>query len=289
MDLKALFEKQPIQIREEEIKDEEEITQEPEQKPFVDRKLSVKQNEERKGRVLFIGNLPLKSSKKEIIKEFKKFGRIKKIWIRSLPVDNSAKLTQRGKIHQKKFLSNRLSKNCYLLYGDKESVKRAVDEMNNSMFEGRHLVVSEAERKERDFKTTIFVGNLHYDADEEELRGHFKECGQIDYVKIIRDKILFKSKGFGYVKFETKEGLQQAMILKKPFKNLELRIKKAKKSQLNSRKNNPMKNMNKKNAMTRLSYKELKEREEEMKMLALKNTNPNEEYTPALMKNVFKH
>lgn len=60
---------------------------------------------------------------------------------------------------------------------------------------------------ETDYKTTVFIGNLPYDIDEEELREYLSNrCGEIEYVRLIRDKLTYKGKGIGYVKFVKKEG-----------------------------------------------------------------------------------
>lgn len=45
----------------------------------------------------------------------------------------------------------------------------------------------------------IYVGNLHFDLTEDELREHFEEFGQVTSVKIITDKYTGRSKGFGFV------------------------------------------------------------------------------------------
>lgn len=45
----------------------------------------------------------------------------------------------------------------------------------------------------------IYVGNLHYSVDEEDLRGVFAEYGEVVSVKLIMDKFTGKSKGFGFV------------------------------------------------------------------------------------------
>lgn len=66
--------------------------------------------------------------------------------------------------------------------------------------------VTRGDNIEEDYKTTVFIGNLHFDTDEEELREFLKDCGEIEYVRLIRDKLTYKGKGIGYVKFATKEG-----------------------------------------------------------------------------------
>lgn len=45
----------------------------------------------------------------------------------------------------------------------------------------------------------IYVGNLQYSVDEDDLRGIFEEYGEVSSVKIIMDKFTGKSKGFGFV------------------------------------------------------------------------------------------
>lgn len=57
----------------------------------------------------------------------------------------------------------------------------------------------------------IYVGNLHYGADEEDLRGIFEEYGEVKSVKLIMDKFTGKSKGFAFVEMETSEAGQAAI------------------------------------------------------------------------------
>ena len=64
---------------------------------------------------------------------------------------------------------------------------------------GNNLRVDMGERKRNASKNTVFVGNLHYDVTDDELRNFFFLCGPIVRVRIIRDKLERKGKGFGYV------------------------------------------------------------------------------------------
>jgi len=45
----------------------------------------------------------------------------------------------------------------------------------------------------------IYVGNLDFRVDEDDLREVFEECGAVESVKIIMDKFSGRSKGFGFV------------------------------------------------------------------------------------------
>ena len=119
------------------------------------------------------------------------------------------------------------SMNCYILFSTLEEAEAATA-ANNSEFLGKYLRVSLANQKEHDTKTTVFVGNLYYKAKEEELRDHFKECGPIHTVRIIRDPITHMGKGFAYVRFADKKGYNSALKLNmSEFMNRQLRIKRA--------------------------------------------------------------
>ena len=59
---------------------------------------------------------------------------------------------------------------------------------------------------------TAHIGNLSWDTTEGDIEGHFSECGVIN-VRLVRDKIEDRSKGFGYVEFNALEGLVKALEL----------------------------------------------------------------------------
>jgi predicted RNA-binding protein YlqC (UPF0109 family) len=50
----------------------------------------------------------------------------------------------------------------------------------------------------------IYVGNLSYDATEEDLQQAFEAFGQVESVKIIKDRYSGKSRGFGFVEMPTR-------------------------------------------------------------------------------------
>lgn len=65
--------------------------------------------------------------------------------------------------------------------------------------------------------TTIFVGNLPWEAEEKDLENAFGSCGSIKNTRIVRQSWTGKSRGFGYVEFEEEASVdtavQQQLIL----------------------------------------------------------------------------
>jgi len=47
--------------------------------------------------------------------------------------------------------------------------------------------------------TNIYVGNLSYEANEEDIRQAFEAYGEVSSVQIIMDKMTGRSRGFGFV------------------------------------------------------------------------------------------
>jgi len=54
----------------------------------------------------------------------------------------------------------------------------------------------------------VYVGNLPYGVDEGQLREMCAEFGEIKYVKVIVDRRTNRSKGFGFVEFDSAEAAQ---------------------------------------------------------------------------------
>ena len=92
----------------------------------------------------------------------------------------------------------------------------------------KHLRV-DLEGEKNDFETSIFIGNLPWVVNEEELRAFFEDAGNILNVRVIRDKETFIGKGIAYIQFSTPEEMKKAVESKnnKTFKGRELRVKRA--------------------------------------------------------------
>jgi len=58
-------------------------------------------------------------------------------------------------------------------------------------------------------QTTIFVANLPFDVDDEQLITLFEKCGAIKTAHVVKNR--GKSKGYGFVEFEDNEGQKKAL------------------------------------------------------------------------------
>ncbi len=57
----------------------------------------------------------------------------------------------------------------------------------------------------------LFVGNLSFQATEEDLRELFQQAGTVETVRIITDQFTGRPRGFGFVEMATAEDAQNAI------------------------------------------------------------------------------
>jgi RNA recognition motif-containing protein len=57
----------------------------------------------------------------------------------------------------------------------------------------------------------IYVGNLHYEISEDQLKEIFEEYGEVTSSKIISDRETGRSKGFGFIEMANEEEANQAI------------------------------------------------------------------------------
>ena len=57
----------------------------------------------------------------------------------------------------------------------------------------------------------IYVGNLDFKVDENDLKDIFEEYGTVSSSKVITDKYSGRSKGFGFVTMETSDEAKKAI------------------------------------------------------------------------------
>ncbi|MBA2744907.1 MAG: RNA-binding protein, partial [Flavisolibacter sp.] len=57
----------------------------------------------------------------------------------------------------------------------------------------------------------IYVSNLSFNVQDEDLREFFTEYGEVSSAKVITDKLSGKSRGFGFVEMSDNEAAQKAV------------------------------------------------------------------------------
>ena len=57
----------------------------------------------------------------------------------------------------------------------------------------------------------LFVGNLSYQATEEDIRELFQQAGTVESVRIVTDQFTGRPKGFGFVEMSTPEEASRAV------------------------------------------------------------------------------
>src|SRR5262245_43403840 len=83
----------------------------------------------------------------------------------------------------------------------------------------------------------LFVGNLPYDASEDEIRAHFASAGNLASVFIPVDRETGRKRGFAFVEFDDAAGAQEAIRLfnNQPFKGRSLAVNEARAKEPGSR------------------------------------------------------
>lgn len=71
----------------------------------------------------------------------------------------------------------------------------------------------------------IYVGNLSYETNEQDLEGLFKEFGEISSVNLIKDFETGRSKGFAFIEFSSSAQAQAALAVDgKQFKERTIKV-----------------------------------------------------------------
>jgi len=176
---------------------------------YAAERVNVKETE---ARTVFVGNVALGVKKKTLMKHFKCCGKIETIRLRSVPVAD-LKLPKKASVIMKNFHSSRSSANAYIVFETKAAAVRALL-LNGTELRGLHIRVDSAKAsKVHNHKHSVFIGNLPFDTEDENLRQHFEVCGEVTSVRIIRDKVTNAGKGFGYVTFEEAPSVGLALSL----------------------------------------------------------------------------
>lgn len=184
--------------------------------PSEHKELSQEEKDQIDKRTLFVGNLPIGLKRKQLNKLFCDFGKITNLRFRSVAVSD-LKLGKKVCMKANKINENATTKNAYIIYDNEESVTKALIK-NNEKIDELHIRVDKVAKTKKDIdndcNNSIFIGNIPFNAQEEAIRAALVSCGEIEYVRLVRDKATNIGKGIGYVKFVDSAGVLFAMKMK---------------------------------------------------------------------------
>jgi nucleolar protein 12 len=214
-------------------------------------------------RTIFVGNVSLDVSVKEIRSLFNQYGEVESIRQRSMPLTGTAvddegnqNLVKKVSANKGKLGDQKSSQNCYIVYKQQEQAQKVCKIiytsififiycpnfmfyfnciyqaliMNGHHFHGRHLRVDTIKLSRFDPSKTVYLGGLSKFIDEEKLREFFSKVlpnGQqdIEGVRLIRDPETQYGKGFGYLMLRDSDGVMAALKCHgKKIKNREMRV-----------------------------------------------------------------
>ncbi|KAA8493982.1 RNA-binding protein 34 [Porphyridium purpureum] len=184
-----------------------------------DTKLQVKrlQDELRKSQTVFVGNVPAAATRKQLTRLFSQFGKIESVRLRSIAPPKLG-MPKRVAAMTRQVHEQRDNYNAYIVFTDEASAKTACS-LNGSEFLGKCIRVDlesskTAQISEADTRRSVFIGNLAWNASEDDLRACFTPVGSpVVNVRIIRDERTGMGKGFGYVAFEDEFAVSEALLL----------------------------------------------------------------------------
>ncbi|GMH09208.1 hypothetical protein Nepgr_011048 [Nepenthes gracilis] len=193
-------------------------------------------------RTVFVGNLPLKVNKKELLNEFGQFGEIESVGIRSMPtIDESKKHTKVENIKDE-FNEACGGVHAFIVFKTDQSAASSLAH-NMAVVRGNHIRVDMGcppgkklkgdtvqlyDNKQTnkkgddapgfDYKRTVFVGNLPLDVKDEELYLLFSGIKNLESnaesVRVIRDPLTSLRKGSVYILFKTAEDANLVVRMK---------------------------------------------------------------------------
>eukprot|EP00002_Diphylleia_rotans_P002387 TRINITY_DN1150_c0_g4_i2.p1 TRINITY_DN1150_c0_g4~~TRINITY_DN1150_c0_g4_i2.p1 ORF type:complete len:485 (-),score=132.62 TRINITY_DN1150_c0_g4_i2:112-1566(-) len=177
------------------------------------RDLTPEEQKMKDERTVFVGNVDLKATQQQIKAFFTKYGAVESVRLRSVPVADM-RLPRRASCILQQYHPSRESCNAYVVFQSTESVEKALG-ASGTIFQERHIQVDRITGdKTFDCSRTIFVGNLPFETENESLFQHFAQCGEVEGVRIVRDKETGLGKGFAYVCFKSEASVNNAFLIK---------------------------------------------------------------------------
>ncbi|KAG8366900.1 hypothetical protein BUALT_Bualt16G0016000 [Buddleja alternifolia] len=162
---------------------------------------------------IFIGGLARETTSAQFVKHFGKYGEI----------TDSVIMKDRNTGQPRGF--------GFVTYADPSVVDTVIEETHT--FHGKQVEIKRTIPKgagSKDFKTKkIFVGGIPTNVDEDEFRDFFSGFGEVKEQQIMKDHSTGRSRGFGFVTFESEQSVDDLMANgnRLDFAGTQVEIKKA--------------------------------------------------------------
>lgn len=178
------------------------------ERELTEKKLTV--DPEKDKRTVFVGNLPPTCTKKQLVKEFCRYGKIESVRFRCA---RGSKILPKRTI-AKQGWGNAEQGNemiAYIVFEREDDMVKSL-ETNGTLLDDRHVRVdSVGGASQHKHSHSVFVGNLPFTITNERLREALQQCGEIEGTRVVRDKKTGCGKGFGFVLFKEKSGVMFAL------------------------------------------------------------------------------
>ncbi|KAK9846840.1 hypothetical protein WJX84_005314 [Apatococcus fuscideae] len=198
---------------------------------------------ERLLRTVFVGNLPATIRPKTLKRIFSIYGHVESVRLRSQSLAEDSKLPTRVAVRAGHLDAAKGTAHAYMVFATVESAHAALAH-NMQEVEGLHVRVDRASERRASKKDdagvfyhpgrTLFVGNLPFDANDEEVIRLFNslqdrlalEKPPVTAVRVVREPRTGKGRGIAYVELAAKNAVSGALRLLQgnPLRGRELRL-----------------------------------------------------------------
>ncbi|KAK4875195.1 hypothetical protein RN001_011617 [Aquatica leii] len=183
-------------------------------------------------RTLFVGNVGITTKKEQLLKAFRQYGKIESIRLRGItPAD--PKTPKRLAAIKRTFHPKRTSFHSYVVFQNTEDAIKATS-LNGTKLND-HIIRVELCNDNVDLDPTkaIFIGNIPFDTEENDLWNTFDQYGKIVSVRLIRNSETGMCIGIGYVNFESSDAVELVLMADSiMIKTRELRIQRYSKTKI---------------------------------------------------------
>ncbi len=201
----------------------------------------------RNPRTVFLGNVPKIATEKDVRRFLASAGPVESVRFRSVAFATPG-MPKRWAFAKRMLHDARESMNAYAVMEKEEDAKKAADTLNGALMtvvpgkaaraaaktaakaEGKdveaalaavgtepislHVRVDLASGNGRaDAFRSVFLGGLSFAANEEQVRSFFASCGDVESVRLVRDKKINVGKGIGFVTFKNRFSVAEALKL----------------------------------------------------------------------------